>query len=345
MVLNLCCLKAGKDESKAMKKINLISFIILINIFTFAHAGAWELYDRVIATVNETPVIESELTKKFERISERQKIAPKKMQAEKSRLLDKFIDEAIVEQTAKEQSIMVTSEKVDNQIKKIMERMNIKSIDVFKKEIEKLERIPYEDYKEEMRKSLVAEQVMSIAIGVSPPSTREAEEWYKVNKDKIGYEVNIQQIMIKLKNDSFEENKKVSKAAQDVLAKIKSGMAFENAAREVSEDAATKNIGGSMGWVPLSNMARRDIDFANNIYNSFVMNNKKIDVIKSGTAYHIVKYNGKRPTAFEAVKDEIFNVLYQKKVMEQFNKWVSRKKQESDIKIYLSDYIKEQVSG
>jgi foldase protein PrsA len=344
-VLNLCYTRAERDGSKTMKQIIIILLIILINIISFTYTNAWEVYDKVIAIVNETPVIESELTTKFERIIDRQKIAPKKMQSEKSKLLDKFIDEAIVEQTAKEQSIMVTSEKVDNQIKKMMERMNIKSIDVFKKEIEKMERIPFEDYKEEMRKSLIAEQVMSIAIGVTPPSTKEAEEWYKVNKDKIGYEVNIQHIMIKLKNDSFEENKRASKSAQDLLEKIKSGQSFENAARDFSEDAATKNTGGSMGWVPLSNMARRDYDFANNIANSFFMGNKKYDVIKSGTAYHIVKYNGKRATSFESVKDEIFNVLYQKKVMEQFNKWVSRKKQESDIKIYMPDYVKEQVSG
>ncbi len=328
-----------------MKVIKIQFLILLINLFIYSTGHSWEVYDKIIATVNETPVIESEFQQKFDRILKQQKIAPKKISSEKSRLLDKFIAEAIVEQTSKDQSIIVSPEKVDNQIKKIMQGMKFTSIESFKKEVEKTEMITFEEYKEEIRKSLVADQVMSIAIGVAPPSLKDAEEWYKGNKEKIGFEVNLQHIMINLKNDSFEENKRANKLATDLLNKIKNGQPFENIAREFSEDTGTKNSGGSMGWVPLSNMAKRDIILVNNIYNSFIINKNTYAVIKSSTAYHLVKYNGKRPTSFEAVKEEIFNLLYHKRVTEQFNKWVSQKKMESDIRIYMPDYIKEQASG
>jgi putative peptidyl-prolyl cis-trans isomerase len=323
-----------------MKPINKIIFIIII-LFIYNHAFSWEIYDKVIATVNETPLIESEIIFKFERMIGQKKMVPNKLSYEKSRLLDKFIEEALVEQTAKQESIIVSPEKIDNQIKKIMERMDVKSIDAFKRTIEKTENITFEEYRDELRKSLISEQVMSIAIGVSPPSVKEAEDWYKANKEKVGYEVNIQQIFIRLANDSYAENKRANKLAGELYNKIKSGQTFESVAKESSEDMATKNNGGNLGWLPLSNMAKKDIILANNIYNEFIVNRNKYAVVKSSTGYHIIKYNGRRTTSFEAAKEDIFNLLYQKKLIEQFKKWVSQKRQQSDIKIYMQDYIKE----
>jgi putative peptidyl-prolyl cis-trans isomerase len=327
-----------------MKYFKTIIFTAFIT-FVCSHGYSWEVYDKLIATVNETPIVESEVDLKFERLKGQKNIVNKKLSDEKSRLLDKFIEEAIVEQTAKKESIIVSAEKVDNQIKKIMDQRDIKSIDQFKKEIERTEKVQFEEFKEELRKSIMTEQIMSIAIGITPPSLKEAEDWYKGNKEKMGYEVNIQHIMISLKNESFTENKRVNQIAGDLLAKIRNGQSFETVAKEFSEDAPTKNTGGSLGWVALSNLAKKDYIMADNLYKEFIIGKKKFAVIKSSAGYHVVKYNGIRATSFDAVKDDIFNLLYQKKMMEQFKKWVLQKKSESDIKIYMRDYIKEKANG
>jgi foldase protein PrsA len=327
-----------------MDHVKKIIFIIVI-LLNYIPGYSWELYDKLIASVNETPIIESELEVKLERLKGQKNIPNKTLSNEKSRLLDKFIEEAIVEQTAKKESIIVSPEKIDNQIKKIMEQRDIKSIDLFRKEIERTEKIPFEEFREEMKKSIMTEQIMSIAIGMTPPSLKEAEDWYKGNKDKMGFEINIQHIMIGLKNESFSENKRVNQIANELLVKIRNGQSFEVAAKEFSDDAATKNTGGSMGWVALSNLAKKDYIMADNLYREFIIGKKKSAVIKSSAGYHIVKYNGTRQTSFEAVREDIFNLLYQKKMIEQFKKWVLQKKSESDIKIYMQDYIKEKANG
>jgi foldase protein PrsA len=327
-----------------MDHVKKLIFIIIL-LLNYSPGYSWELYDKLIATVNETPIIDSEVELKLERLKGQKNILNKTLSNEKSRLLDKFIEEALVEQTAKKESIIVSSEKVDNQIKKIMQQKDIKSIDLFKKEVERTEKISFEEFREEMRKSIMTEQIMSIAIGMTPPSLKEAEGWYKDNKTKMGYEVNIQHIMIGLKNESFSENKRVNQIANEVLSKIKNGQSFETAAKEFSDDAATKNTGGSMGWIALSNLAKQDYIMADNLYREFIMGKKKFAVIKSIAGYHIVKYNGTRQTSFDAVKDDIFNLLYQKKMIEQFKKWVLQKKSESDIKIYMQNYIKEKANG
>lgn len=316
----------------------IISIILLLSIS--APAYSWELYDRIIATVNDTSIIESEITFKFNRLLTLKKITGKNTTEERSRLLDKYIEEVLVEQTAKNESIIISDAKIDNNIEQIMHRMNIPSLEIFKNQILENEKMSFEEYREEMRKSLMSEQVMSIAIGVSPPSRNDAEVWYKKNKKEMGFEINYQQILFRLKNDTFAENKRVNNQAKEVYNKILEGAGFDAMAGEYSEDPVTKSRGGAMGWIPLSNMAKQDLILANNLYKSFLIDKRKIDIVKSRRGYLIVKLIDKRPTSFEAVEQEILNILYQQRLGEQFKKWIAQKRMESDVKIYMKDYIK-----
>lgn len=319
--------------------MNKILSVIIMLLIT-ATAYSWELFDRILATVNDTPIIESEINYKFNRMLSLKKLPGKKPAEEKSRLLDKYIEEAIVEQTANNESILISDAKIDNNIEKIMQRMNISSLETFKSQVLENEKMSFEEYREEMKKSLMTEQVMSIAIGVSPPSKSEAEAWYKNHKKEMGFEINFQQILFRLKNESFEENKKVNSQAKEIYNKIVAGAGFESMAEQYSEDAVTKSRGGAMGWNALANLAKQDIILANSLYKSFLVDKRKIDIVKSRKGYLIVKLIDKRTTSFEAVEQEILNILYQQKMAEQFKKWISQKRQQSDVKIYMKDYIK-----
>jgi putative peptidyl-prolyl cis-trans isomerase len=324
-----------KNKSIAAGFVIIFIFLMSINIYS------WELYDRVIATVNEMPIIESEIMSKFDLMIKAKKIPPKNYPVEKSRILDKYIDEALVSETAASESIIVSDEKVNNHIDKLIKRMNIPSLEVFKKQIELSEKMTFEDYKEELRKTLIAQDVISIAIGVSPPSQQEARAYYEKNKSKVGFEVNIQHILIRLVKDTFEENKRVNKDIKDLYNRISKGERFEDIAKKYSEDKESRDKGGNIGWISLSDIARDDLIYANNIYKEFIMGKSRIAIIKSNIGYHIVKYGGSRPTSFEGAKDDILNALYQMKQAEQFQRWVYRRRLESEIKIYMEDYIKE----
>lgn len=319
----------------------IILFIFLLVSAVSINSYSWELYDRVIATVNEMPIIESEIESRFERKLEEKKIPKSRHAYEKSRILDEYIQEALVSQTAARESIIVSSEKVDNHIEKIMERTGISSLETFKKQIEQKENMTFKEYREELKKSLMAQDVISIAIGVSPPTSVEAREYYEKNKSKLGFEVNIQHLYLKLKNDTFEENKRVYKEIKALYNRISKGESFDALAKEHSDDPVTRDNGGRMGWVALSDIARQDMIYANNIYKDFVMGRNRLAIVKSNSGYNIVKYGGKRAVSFENAKNEILNILYQVKQAEQFQRWVYRRRLESDIKIYMEEYKKE----
>lgn len=318
---------------------NSVLRFVSIQVFLLAVINpsfSWEPYDKIIATVNDSPIIESDIVGRFTRLQKKKAVAKNKQAFEQSRLLDKFISDALILQEAQNQSIIVKDEKIDIYINKLMEKMNISSKDDFKIKIEKTEGMTYEDYREEVRTSMITEQVMSIAIGVSPPSRKEAMEWYKLNRDKLGFEVNAKHILMRPRNNSLAEEKRVNDEMKKLMQKIRKGESFEALASAYSEDTGSAKKGGDLGWVALAEL---DPYFANAAYQ---MNRpgQISDIVKSNFGYHIIKFLGKRTVTFDTVEDKILNMMFQQKLAEQFNKWVSQRRKESDIKIYMTNYVK-----
>ncbi len=306
-------------------------------LFIFFHsaAGAWDLFDRVLAVVNGWPIMESEVNMRFEQYKKVKKIPAGKTSFHKSRVLDAFIEDSIFEQMAEEESIIVSKDKVDDSIEKTMKRYNINSLKEFKEKLEKKDKISYEEYREQVRKSLIREMVMTLAVGVNPPSEQQAQEWYKKNANKVGYEFNINHVFIRLRNTTLAEERRVNNEMKDILAKIRGGMSFEEAAKKFSEDETSKGKGGALGWVKLHEIDRL---LAMQIF-GMNMKGQISGVIKSGSGYHIVKFNGKRPVQYESIREIIFNILYSERMGEQMDKWAEQKRKESDVKIFMDDYV------
>lgn len=304
--------------------------IIIVTVVTAVPVFAWETFDRVIAVVNDTAIIQSELMRRYQIVTKKQ--TPKKPE-ELHSILDNLIERALIDQEAREQAIIISDEKVMSHINNIMKSQKIPSLDVFKKMVEEKEGISFEEYKEEIRQSLLTEMLVSLAIGVSPPSRDEAYQWYKENKNKLGNEVHIKQIVIRPKNSSFAEEKRANELINQIRDRILKGESFEKLASQYSEDPSAKN-GGDIGWIALAEM---DPYMANTVFR-MKKPGEISTVIKTQTGYTIVKLIDSRPTSFETVQDRILNMLYQRNMGEQFKKWIVTRRAQSDIKIYLENY-------
>lgn len=304
--------------------------IIMVTMIMAVPAFAWETFDRVIAVVNDTAIIQSELMRRYQVVTKKQ--TPKKPE-ELNAILDNLIERALIEQEASVQAIIISDEKVMSHINNIMKSQKIPSLDIFKKMVEEKEGISFEEYKEEIRQSLLTEMLVSLAIGVSPPSREEAYQWYKENKTKLGNEVHIKQIVIRPKNSSFAEEKRANELINQIRDRILKGEQFEKLASQYSEDPSAKN-GGDIGWVALAEM---DPYMANTLFR-MKKPGEISTVIKTHSGYTIVKLMNSRPTSFETVQDRILNMLYQRNMGEQFKKWIATRRAQSDIKIYLENY-------
>ncbi|HPQ54902.1 MAG TPA: peptidylprolyl isomerase [Spirochaetota bacterium] len=317
------------------KTVHIIVVAIALIGLMGAPLKAWEVYDRVLAVVNDQPIVESQLMKRFNHYRELKRIPQSKVAYEKSRLLDSFIEDALFQQTAEEEAIIVSDKKVDHFIEKVMKRLNMNNIDEFKKKIEEDDNMSFDEYRDNIKRSMTRELVMSITVGVSPPTNKAAKAWYRRNAHKVGYEVYIKHIFMRPRNRSMAEEKRVNSEMRAIRNRLFRGSSFESLAAQYSEDTATKGRGGSFGWVKLADIDRY---LAMQVFNMRV--GQISPVIKSGEGYHIVKFFGKRPVTYESIRGLIFNILYNKRLAKQVGRWAEQKKKVSDIKIFMKDYTK-----
>jgi putative peptidyl-prolyl cis-trans isomerase len=354
-----------------MKKIRRAA-LSLILILTLSPAYTWEIYDQVIAVVNSQCIIESEVNNKLSYLQKSKNIPQKKIPFEKSRVLDKFIEDALVYEAASDEAIVISDARVVDYMKRMMKDFFITKIknaeeldemlpklaarlekirkdkniseDVsldpyihrFISFIESTQKIAFDDFFEEIRIQMRREQVMSIAIGVTPPSQEECKKWYKLNKNKLGYEINLKHILIRPVNNSLTKEKEANQKLVEIRSRIMAGEQFEKLAALNSHDMDTAQKGGDMGW---SLMVELDPYFAGYV-DRMRKPGEVSEVFKSGLGYHVVKYLGKRPVTFDKVERLIMFKLYNEKIFTQFQKWVQKKKNESDIQIYMKDYVK-----
>jgi putative peptidyl-prolyl cis-trans isomerase len=351
-----------------IKTVTILYILIAISL----PLRSWEPYDRVIAIVNTRPITESDVVSRLDQLKKQKRIKRENLAYEKSRVLDTFIENVLVDETAAEESIIVSNKKimghVDNilmqylstrtknreELDKLTKKISLRILDKLNgdlsKKDKKLERITSEFiafveksrktdffmFTEEIRINITKQQLIQIAIGLSPPSKKEVKEWFNKNRKKLGVEINAKHILIIPKGKSLAAERKANKKIAGLLSRVRKGESFEKLAAKYSEDRASAVKGGSLGWV---NIATLDPYFANAVYR-MKQRGQISTVFKSNFGYHIVKYLGRRPVKLESVERMIIAKLYNERMIEQFKKWVIERKNKSAIKIFMKNYVK-----
>ena len=346
-----------------------VFFIILIQpVFAYA----WDTYEQVLAVVNSRAIMESDVNQKFDRLKKLKNIPAARIIYEKSRILDHMIEAELIFETAQNESILLSHKRVINQlegaitkffsnrisnekelketVEKVSENMeklldnrfdlNFKTDPDLKKfidYIEKKEKMDFFTFFDEIKIKIAREQIMSVAIGATPPSTQEAKKWYNANKAKLGFEVHVKHILIIPKGSSLTDEKNADAKAEDIRKQIISNPgSFESMAAKYSEDKGSAKNGGDLGWQML---AQLDPYFAGNVFR-LTKNGQISGVFKSNFGYHIVKYLERRAVTYDKVEKMIMYKLYSENAQVQFTKWMKQKKEEASIKIYMKGYVK-----
>ncbi len=242
-----------------------------------------------------------------------------------------------------EKELTATVERVSKNLEKYLETKYIdeKNPDLDMKRyiesIEKKEKIDFFSYFDELKVSIAREQIMSIAIGASPPSQQEARKWYSANRSKLGFEVHVKHILVIPKSGSLTDEKAANTRAEELRKQVAANpKSFEALAEKYSQDPGSAKEGGDLGWQML---AQFDPYFANNVY-KMNKSGQISGVFKSSFGYHIVKYIARRDVTYEKVEKMIMYKLYNENAQGQFKKWVQKKKEDAAIRIYMEGYVK-----
>ncbi len=161
-----------------------------------------------------------------------------------------------------------------------------------------------------LSQALLASELEKVDI-----TEQDMKDYYAAHKDsfKAPEMVRARRILVKVSAKApDEERTKAKKKAEEILARVKAGENFAKLAAEVSEDKATKDSGGDLGYVTRGKMPRASEDVVFSLRPGEVSR-----LVETQVGYEIFKVDEKDEGGvqpFDYAKDKI-----RKKLADDFN--------------------------
>lgn len=211
----------------------------------------------------------------------------------------------------------------------------------------KVDKNPDVQYKiEEFTKGLLTQALLEQAVNKNIAVTdQEIKQYYDANKSEfqVPERVKASHILIAVPADASDSVKKEKKArAEEILAKIKKGEDFSELAKQYSDDAATKNRGGVIGFFSKGSKEAAFEEAAAKLkkdeVSSPVLTGKGYDIIK------VLETKAAETKSLEDSRSRISSKLEQKKRNEAIETLLKDIKGRTDVVIY-EDALKKIVDA
>lgn len=208
--------------------------------------------DRIVAVVDREVILESELTAQvqFFVLNNRLDAATPGI---KEQVLESMINEKLIVAKAIEDSVTVTDDEVRQQLEATIQQ-RVQQVGS-EKRLEELYGMPISrirrEFREEMRKSLLANRLQQQHFGITQISRREVEEFFRTYRDSLGTvpeEVELAHIYIEPKPSEAARSAARMKM-QTLLDSLNAGVDFAGLASRHSQDPGSAGQGGDLGFV------------------------------------------------------------------------------------------------
>jgi parvulin-like peptidyl-prolyl isomerase len=240
------------------------------------------------ALVNNQPVpldeYEAQVALAVSALSQQQSFDPQTTEGQaallqlRRQILDSMIDQALIEQAAAREGIVVPMEKVETEMSRLIGDDAAKFDDWLK-----ANDMTRESFKAQLQRQLLSAAFQEYIVGSSPPEVEQ---------------VHARHILVTTEAE-----------AMDVLIKLRNGESFATLAQEYSQDRGTKDQGGDLGFFPRGVMPA-EIELV-----AFALNPGQVSgIVKSDFGYHIIEVVEKDPK--RAVSEEMLTAWRQNKFLE-----------------------------
>ena len=296
--------------------------------------------DRIVAVVNDEIITLSELNNAFEPYQERFDTSYQGPDREKVRtetkliLLNRMIDNVLMEQESRKTGIAVRNEEVTAAINDIQKQRNF-SQDEFRKNLERdgitMDALRKDVWNQLMRMKLIRRDIKSrVAV-----TDEEIGEYYsKHREDYEGKEsVRIKQILLLLPKERDPAVKEKLRAdAEAIHKRLMNGEPFEQLSAKYSQGPEAA-AGGDVGYIERG-MIHSEVEDA-----AFSLPLNQISgVIESSVGFHIIQVIDRRGAglkAIESVRDEIREKIDREKMDKKYGEWIEELRKKSHIEIKL----------
>ncbi|MCF6440212.1 peptidylprolyl isomerase SurA [Pseudoalteromonas luteoviolacea] len=244
--------------------------------------------DKVVATVNEGVVLQSEVDQIINRVKEQATLQGTELPSDKVlriQATDKLIDETLILQLANRMGMIISDAHLDQTLANIAKEQG-GTVSDLRRSIEAAGD-SFQAYREEIRKEITIGQVKRSAVDrrvyISP---QEIDNLNKILEQQSGQteEYNVGHILIKIDSKaSPEEVEDARKRAENVIKFLNEGRDFKRIAI-ASSSGANALEGGQLGWMGINEMPT--------LFAEAIKGKKKDELVgplRSGAGFHIVK--------------------------------------------------------
>jgi len=244
--------------------------------------------DKVVATVNDGVVLQSEVNKIISRVKQQAEAQNTELPSDQTlriQAIDRLVDQSILLQLAQRMGLAISDAQLDQTLANIASEQGASIADL-RKSIEASGE-SFKAYREEIRKEITIGQVrranVDRRIYISP---QEITNLQTILEQQTGQseEYDIGHILVKIPSKaSPEELEDARKRANTVIKFLNDGKDFKRIAIASSSGAKALD-GGQLGWMSINEMP--------SLFAEAVKGKKKDDIIgplRSGAGFHILK--------------------------------------------------------
>jgi peptidyl-prolyl cis-trans isomerase SurA len=300
-------------------------FILFASVLLLAAMAlrADDIVDEIIARVNDQIITRSDMEKaKATTLEELKQRFPSDWQSHVAKAqadtLRDLVDQQLLLERGKDLGITGETELV-KRLNQMRQQMGLASIDDLEAEAKK-QGVSYEDFKEQIRISVVTQQVIGQEVGGKLHiSNEDIQDWYNKHQKELEgpEEISLSEIMVSTqpaKQDVESKDKpaagqdknlpedpaKVAEAeakANQLLDQLKKGAKFDDLAKK-SSDGPTAAQGGTLGTFKRGELAKdlEDKTFA-------LKSGENTGVIRTRQGFIILKVASHRPAGIPPLKD------------------------------------------
>jgi peptidyl-prolyl cis-trans isomerase SurA len=240
------------------RTVKILACVVLASTFVAPRVRAAHVVERIIARVDTEIITQRQFDKQKARLRDglSQQYAGAELETrlseEEKNLLRNLIDESLMVQKAKDEDINVDADLI-KRLDQLRQEDKLATIDDLQKEAE-TQGVDWEDFKEQNRRQLLMQEVISREVGSRIVITREEmRQYYNQHKDdfKSEGEVHLAEILISNTKYSQEEAEKRAKEAEAELA---GGAKFSTVVKKYSDDPSVDQE-GDIGLQKMSTLA------------------------------------------------------------------------------------------
>jgi peptidyl-prolyl cis-trans isomerase SurA len=297
--------------------------------------------ERVVAVVNDTVILESELTQRSRpMMAELDKVEdPRERQRQQRtqtrQVLGSLVDEELILQAATEAKLEVTEPEIQKALDEV-KRQN-KVTDAQLVEALRMQGYTIEEYRKDVRRQILRLRAINVLVRPRVAVTDdEVKEQYEkmIGKSSSVTEVHVRHILVKLPDRPSEDQMNAGRRrAGELVARARAGEDFVELSKANSDDPRTKAAGGDLGWLKRGELPTEWEEIL------FAMGEGEVRGPVRGPqglhVFQLVEAKKEALRSFNEVKEQLRNQIYSEEMEKQTKVWLEELHKRAHVEIKL----------